>query len=122
MEENSGATANGVAGWVNVAAGTPGTWAGIPLGNSSGQIAPTQLSSTTGTGSAVLATSPTVSGLTGTGTTSLATLNVSGATTLGGSTNIFNNAAAATNAVEIQAGTSAAQTEQIQWNNYERSG
>jgi hypothetical protein len=43
MEQNSGATANGVAAWVNVAAGTPGTWAGVPLGNSSGQIAPTQI-------------------------------------------------------------------------------
>jgi hypothetical protein len=37
-EQNSGATANGVAAWVNVAAGTPGTWAGIPLGDSSGHI------------------------------------------------------------------------------------
>jgi len=45
MEENSGATANGVAGWVNVVAGTPGTWAGIPLGNSSGQIAASQIAS-----------------------------------------------------------------------------
>ena len=38
LEQNSGAMANGVAAWVNVAAGTPGTWAGIPLGNSSGQL------------------------------------------------------------------------------------
>jgi hypothetical protein len=38
MEQNSSATANGIAGWVNVAAGTPGTWAGIPLGNNSGQL------------------------------------------------------------------------------------
>ena len=44
MEQNSGATANGVAAWVNVAAGTPGTWAGIPLGNSSGLLTPTQIS------------------------------------------------------------------------------
>jgi hypothetical protein len=42
MEQNSGATANGVAAWVNVAAGTPGTWAGIPLGNSSGILTPAQ--------------------------------------------------------------------------------
>ncbi len=47
MEQNSGATTNGIAGWVNVAAGTPGTWAGIPLGNSSGQIAPSQLTAST---------------------------------------------------------------------------
>ncbi|MFZ1084518.1 MAG: hypothetical protein WAN35_06100, partial [Terracidiphilus sp.] len=45
MEENSGAAANGVAAWVNVAAGTPGTWAGIPLGNSNGQISSSQISS-----------------------------------------------------------------------------
>ena len=38
--------------------------------------------------------------------------------TLGGSTNLFNNAAAATNIVEIQAGTGAAQTEQLQWQNF----
>jgi hypothetical protein len=31
---------------------------------------------------------------------------------------VFNNAAAATNIVEIQAGTSAAQTEELQWQNY----
>jgi hypothetical protein len=45
LEENSGATANGIAAWVNVAAGTPGTWAGIPLGNSSGQITASQIAS-----------------------------------------------------------------------------
>jgi hypothetical protein len=44
MEQNSGATANGVAAWVNVTAGTPGSWAGIPLGNSSGQINSSQIS------------------------------------------------------------------------------
>jgi hypothetical protein len=38
--------------------------------------------------------------------------------TLGGSANVFNNASAATNVVEIQAGTSAAQTEELQWQNY----
>jgi hypothetical protein len=38
--------------------------------------------------------------------------------TLGGSANLFNNAAATTNVVEIQAGTSAAQTEELQWQNY----
>ncbi|MFZ1086076.1 MAG: hypothetical protein WAN35_14010 [Terracidiphilus sp.] len=42
-EQNSGAAANGIAGWVNVAAGTPGTWAGIPLGNSSGLLTPSQI-------------------------------------------------------------------------------
>jgi hypothetical protein len=63
MEQNSGATANGIAGWVNVAAGTPGTWAGIPLGNSSGQIATSQIApaSLQGTDTKVL-TAGTVSG------------------------------------------------------------
>ena len=63
MEQNSTATANGVAAWVNVAAGTPGTWAGIPLGNSSGQIAASQIASASlqGTDTKVL-TAGTVSG------------------------------------------------------------
>jgi hypothetical protein len=63
MEQNSGATANGVAAWVNVAGGTPGTWAGIPLGNSSGQIATSQIASTSlqGTDSKVM-TAGTISG------------------------------------------------------------
>jgi hypothetical protein len=77
-EQNSGATANGVAAWVNVGAGIPGTWAGIPLGNSSGQIAPSQISSTTGSGNVVLGTSPTVASptFTGTVTTPLTTAGV----------------------------------------------
>ncbi|MGD0801853.1 MAG: glycosyl hydrolase family 28-related protein [Terracidiphilus sp.] len=45
MEQNSAATANGVAAWVNTAAGTPGSWAGIPLGDNNGKIAASQLSS-----------------------------------------------------------------------------
>jgi hypothetical protein len=49
MEQNSSASANGVAAWVNVAAGTPGTWAGVPLGNSSGQITPAQITTPTTT-------------------------------------------------------------------------
>lgn len=49
MEQNSAATVNGVAAWVNVAGGTPGTWAGIPLGNSSGQITPAQITTPTTT-------------------------------------------------------------------------
>jgi|GEM_PF-3635670 hypothetical protein len=43
MEQNSGAAANGVAAWVNVAAGRPGRWAAVPLGNSSGKITPAQI-------------------------------------------------------------------------------
>ncbi len=63
VEQNSGAAANGVAAWVNVAAGTPGSWAGIPLGNSSGQIAASQIASSSlqGTDATVL-TAGTVSG------------------------------------------------------------
>ena len=63
MEQNSAALANGIAAWVNVGAGTPGTWAAIPLGNSSGQIAASQIASTSlqGTDTKVL-TAGTVSG------------------------------------------------------------
>jgi hypothetical protein len=49
VEKNSGATANGIAGWVNVAAGTPGTWAGIPLGNASGLLNLSQIFGTSST-------------------------------------------------------------------------
>ena len=63
MEQNSAASVNGIAAWVNVGAGTPGTWAAIPLGNSSGQIAASQIASTSlqGTDTKVL-TAGTVSG------------------------------------------------------------
>jgi hypothetical protein len=47
MEQNSAAAVNGVAGWVNIAAGTPGTWAGIPLGDGNGLISPSQLTTST---------------------------------------------------------------------------
>jgi len=78
MEQNSDATANGVAAWVNVAAGTPGRWAGIPLGDSNGRIAASQIAGTTGSGSVVLSASPTVSGLTDTGTTRLNNVTIVG--------------------------------------------
>ncbi len=95
-EQNSSATANGVAAWVNVAAGTPGTWAGIPLGNSSGQIAASQISGTTGSGNVVLASAPTFTG---------------NATT-------FANSAAAEQDVTIQPGSSADQVGALGWNNF----
>lgn len=79
MEQNSKASANGIAAWVNVTAGTPGTWAGIPLGNSNGQIDSSQISETTGSGSVVLSKSPTVNGLSDTGTTKLNNVTISGA-------------------------------------------
>jgi hypothetical protein len=47
--QNSGAVANGIAGWVNVVAGTPGTWAGIPLGNASGLLNLSQIFGTSST-------------------------------------------------------------------------
>jgi len=96
MEQNAGATTNGVAAWVNVAAGTPGTWAGIPLGNASGQIASSQISNTTGSGNAVLAVGPTFTG----------------------NTTTFANGAAAEEDVVIQAGSGADQFGALQWNNY----
>ncbi len=48
--ENSGASANGIAGWVNTAPGAPGSWAAIPLGNAGGQLSLAQV--TNGTQSA----------------------------------------------------------------------
>jgi hypothetical protein len=78
MEQNSGATPNGIAAWVNVAAGTPGMWAGIPLGDSNGQINAAQISGTTGSGNVVLAKSPTVNGLSDSGTTRLNNVTISG--------------------------------------------
>ncbi|MGD0347572.1 MAG: hypothetical protein ABSA85_12490 [Terracidiphilus sp.] len=82
--------------------------------NSSGQIV---ACATTGSGNVVLATSPTLTTPT-LGAASATSLATTASSTLGGSANVFNNAAAATNIVEIQAGTSAAQTEELQWQNY----
>jgi hypothetical protein len=63
FEQNSGAVANGICGWVNVSAGTPGTWTAIPCANSSGQITASQIApaSLQGTNSKIL-TAGTVSG------------------------------------------------------------
>ncbi len=79
-EQNANAAAGGVAAWVNVASGAPGSWAGIPLGDSHGKIAAAQLaaSSTVGSGKVVLADQPTINGLTGTGVTTLNDLTVKG--------------------------------------------
>lgn len=81
LEANSGAEANGIAGWVNVGAGTPGTWAAIPLGNDKGQLAASQLSETTGAGNVVLSNSPTVNGLTDEGMAHLDNVTISGSCT-----------------------------------------
>ena len=45
-------------------------------------------------------------------------LTTSASSTFGGSANLFNNAAAATNIVEIQAGSGSAAQEYLQWQNY----
>jgi hypothetical protein len=78
MELNSKATTNGVAAWINVTAGEPGAWAGIPLGNNKGQISSSQISGTTGSGNVVLAATPTVSNLTDTGTASFNNVTIGG--------------------------------------------
>jgi hypothetical protein len=88
LELNSKAAANGVAGWVNVAAGTPGTWAGIPLGDIKGQISSSQISNTTGAGNVVLATSPTVNNLTDSGTANLNNVTIAGKCSGCGGTNL----------------------------------
>lgn len=79
-EQNSSAAANGVAAWVNVAPGTPGNWAGIPLGDNNGKIAASQLSSasTVGSGKVVLSNQPTINSLTSTGVTTLNDLTIKG--------------------------------------------
>jgi len=82
--------------------------------NSSGQPV---AAATTGSGNAVLATSPTLTTPV-LGVASATSMTTSASSTLEGSANIFNNAAATANIVEIQAGTTAAQTEEIQWQNY----
>jgi len=78
LVENANAKANAVAAWVNVTAGKPGAWAGIPLGNRSGQINSSQIADSTGSGNVVLAESPTVNGLSDTGTTSLNNVTIRG--------------------------------------------
>jgi len=78
MVQNAAAAGNGIAAWVNVNAGKPGEWAGVPLGNSNGQIGAGQIANTTGSGDVVLTKSPTVNSLTDTGTTSLNNVTISG--------------------------------------------
>ncbi|MGA3132543.1 MAG: hypothetical protein ABSD59_17200 [Terracidiphilus sp.] len=82
--------------------------------NSSSQLT---AATTTGSGNVVLATSPMLTTPV-LGAASATSLTTSASSTLGGSANLFNNAAAATNIVEIQAGSSAVQAEELQWQNY----
>lgn len=71
MLQNSGAVASGICGWVNVAAGTPGTWTAIPCANASGQINLSQVTNGTQSTSPVCPNgtggSLTTSGCTGAG-------------------------------------------------------
>ncbi len=90
------------------------TSASVLSSNSSKQLT---AATTTGSGNVVLATSPALTTPT-LGVASATSLMTTASSTLGGSANLFNNAAATSNLVEIQAGTSAAQTEEIQWQNY----
>ncbi len=94
-EQNSGATANGIAGWVNVAAGTPGTWAAVPLGDANGLISEAQIqpASEQGTDTKLL-TAGTISG---TGAT-LCTDSSGGATTVGCSSGSGSGSGSATSA------------------------
>ena len=69
QSQNTNAAANGIAGYVNVAGGTPGTWAAIPAFDINGQMAASQVQSKTGTGNKfVLDTAPTITNLTSVGT------------------------------------------------------
>lgn len=88
--------------------------ASVLSSNAASQLAS---AATTGSGSVVLATSPTLTTPT-LGVASATSITTTASSTLKGSANLFNNASAATNVVEIQAGTSAAQTEELQWQNY----
>ena len=88
IEQNANAKTNGVAAWVNVIAGQPGAWAGIPLGNSSGQINSSQIAGTTGSGNVVLAEAPAVNSLSDTGTTSLNNVTIHGTCSGCGETNL----------------------------------
>lgn len=88
--------------------------ASVLSSNASSQLA---AAGTTGSGNVVLATSPSLATPT-LGVASATSITTTASSTLKGSANLFNNASAATNILEIQAGTSAAQTEQLQWQNY----
>ncbi len=78
FEENARASANGIAGWVNVGAGAPGKWAAIPLGNDEGKLSASQLAQTTGAGKVVLSDSPAMNGLTDSGTAHFNNVTISG--------------------------------------------
>jgi trimeric autotransporter adhesin len=89
-------------------------------GSLSGDVTGTESATTVGkiNGGAVPASASVLSSNSSSQLTAATNIATTASSTLGGNANLFNNAAAATNAVEIQAGTSAAQTEELQWQNY----
>jgi len=89
-------------------------------GSLSGDVTGTQSATTVGriNGGAVPASASVLSSNASSQLTAATNITTTSSSTMGGSANLFNNASAATNVVEIQAGTSAAQTEELQWQNY----
>ena len=89
-------------------------------GSLSGDVTGTQSATTVGkiNGGAVPASASVLSSNASSQLTAATNITTTASSTLGGSANLFNNGAAATNVVEIQAGASAAQTEELQWQNY----
>jgi hypothetical protein len=89
-------------------------------GSLSGDVTGTQSATTVGkiNGGAVPASASVLSSNSSSQLTAATNLTTTTSSTLGGGANLFNNAAAATNVVEIQAGASGAQTEELQWQNY----
>ncbi len=89
-------------------------------GSLSGDVTGTQSATTVSkiNGSAVPASASLLSSNASSQLTAATNITTTTSSTMGGSANLFNNAATTTNVVEIQAGTSAAQTEELQWQNY----
>jgi len=89
-------------------------------GSLSGDVTGTQSATTVGkiNGGAVPASASVLSSNSSSQLTAATNITTSTSSTLGGSANLFNNAAGATNVVGIQAGSSAAQSEELQWQNY----
>jgi Pectate lyase superfamily protein len=94
-EQNSAASANGVAAWVNVATGSPGTWAGVPLGNASGVLSLAQVASGT------TSTAPVCPN----GTGGALTTSGCGISSFSGSTTTFANNTASTDYLVVEPGT-----------------
>jgi hypothetical protein len=105
---------------IGSAAVTNATSATSFTGSLSGDVTGTQSATTVGkiNGGAVPASASLLSSNSSSQLTAATNITTTASSTLGGSANLFNNSAAATNVVQIQAGTSAAQSEELQWQNY----